>query len=364
MRFDGKKNPQAAKGLKISKLSSVKRPAHAPALSKIIKSAEEESKANEEIAKRMFNEAMESMGMDDTMRAMMREAYRMSEALQSSFHSIITNPEYKEKKNAMKESIAQFVSALTDKIDENTTIKEYKTMPKDAGKKKKDDLTEDEKMKARMKKEAEDEVADRLFKAEAMMEMNDREKAYFKSLPEAEQESFIKSSFDERAQIIKKAEEGDETLIVKGVTLKKSECPGGLFEIMKAQQEEISLSKKDAKVEKEARIMKEFEDRAEKEFPNVPGTVAEKALMLKSIEEMPEAARNTALAALKSSNESLEIQYEELGVNAGNSLAKTSEEKMETLAKSISEKEPNLSFDQAYAKAMRSPEGQRIYAGG
>lgn len=91
----------------------------------------------------------------------------------------------------------------------------------------------------------------------------------------------------------------DETIKVEGTEVKKSEVGEAQFALTKAL-----INKAD---------MAEFEKRAHAEFPNVVGTAAEKAQLLKAIDGMPEDAKKAATAVLLSAEKMTAAGFERLG---------------------------------------------------
>lgn len=149
----------------------------------------------------------------------------------------------------------------------------------------------------------------------------------------------------------------DETCTFNGVTLSKSIIGEEAFNGILAMQKELAQSQHEA-------LMKSLEVEVEKQFPNLPGEARDKAILLNSINQMPENISKMAKDYLSKANDNLG-QVINKSVGDGNpgkdvSAKKEAEQKLDELAKSIMEKD-NLSFGDAYAKALNTPEGTKLY---
>lgn len=397
MRFDGKTTKQRAMKLNLTKLSNVESPAHGPALAKIVKS----KGGDEEIAKNVFNEVLADMALQEELREILDDIWKLDTALRSSIWKIIDNTSgtYADKKQAVKDSTLQFISAIQTMVNNTDIFKgieediekakmkmedgvkfpssDYAYVPdseksstwklrltstpggkpdprivgaavaalgkgfrgqkvqipsKDLSavktkvrrawlsanpKKGKDDLPsilkkEKQNMSEELKKQM-DEMNEKLKKAEILAAMSDAEKAFLKSLSEKDQKTFMKSTSEERTILIKKSAESSESFEMDGIMIQKSTVGETAFKVMKAQQKRIEKAEALAKAEKEARIQKEYGDKAEKMFPNLPGDPMAKGKVLKSIEELPDAEKEVGLGMLKSKNTTLSGVFKEQG---------------------------------------------------
>lgn len=143
--------------------------------------------------------------------------------------------------------------------------------------------------------------------------MSDVEKAFTKSMSEAEVDAFLAKSAGDRAALLAT----DETLIVKGITIRKSEAGAGVFELLKAQQAEIQENGSAiAKANEEARTAR-FEKQAESEFAHVSGTLGERVALLKSFDAMPEAVKKTALDGLRAQEAMAKAGFSRIGTGGG-----------------------------------------------
>lgn len=118
-----------------------------------------------------------------------------------------------------------------------------------------------------------------------------------------------------------------------------------MAQILKAQQEVLELNA--------------FAKRANAELPNLPGDETQKAQLLKAVSNLGDSDKEYALQVLKSANEALSSAFQEVG--KANVEKKAPEDRLKAMAKEINEKNPSLTFEQAYTKALTSEEGMKIY---
>jgi hypothetical protein len=115
------------KDIRVDEVSLVGRGANEGALVALAKAATGE----DALLKQSFDEALMAMGMGERAERLLEEAYKMNGALRASLRSILADPKVPEKKAAIKESLAQFVSAMTSMVDDAEMIK---SLEKAAGK--------------------------------------------------------------------------------------------------------------------------------------------------------------------------------------------------------------------------------------
>lgn len=215
-------------------------------------------------------------------------------------------------------------------------------------------------------------------------------RAHFDTIEKAEdQDVFLAKSADERELLVapvEKTEPKEEVVIEKnedpnvvytaadGTVFTKSDDPRLVAAIVgkdagDAKIAALQLEKSDG----------EFEKRAEKELANLPGTVAQRAELLKSVEgiENPE-HREAALKALKAGNSASEDVTKSLGTSEGAKVEKTDEAhqagaqiqktefevKLNDLAKAEAIKldlDPVKDFAKAYSIVVNSDEGKDLY---
>lgn len=194
----------------------------------------------------------------------------------------------------------------------------------------------------------------RLEKAERYGQLNDAEKAFMKSLDEADQAEFLDLDDSERRDRLAKAQEEDKVVYTSedGDVFRKSDDPRLVKQAKQLDEERKRRKQMEEKAEKTA-----LEKRAS-ELP-FAGDLESRTLLLKAISVLPEQEREKAEQVLKANAERLESAMKTLGTSAaGNPEA----DPIEDIAKRIREKDPTLTESQAYAKALETPEGQAAFA--
>lgn len=124
------------------------------------------------------------------------------------------------------------------------------------------------------------------------------------------------------------------------------------------------LKKRDEEIEK---LKGDLADAAltaevEKKFPLTPGTTAEKVAKLKAVRAMTD---ETVKKSLEKDMETAEAGLAALAKEKGHSGAgdgevKTAKEKLDALAKKLSE-EQKITFEQGFSKAIDTAEGAKLY---
>lgn len=206
-----------------------------------------------------------------------------------------------------------------------------------------------------------------LRKSNILAGLSDDQKNVLSKMSDVDQESFYKEEDSEaradmlkaKEQEINKAAANDESFTMGGETIVKSEVGAGIFTMLKAQSIQLAAAEESLKKEKEARMDKEYEERAAKRWPNLKGTDAEKGQMLKDIETLPESVQKSRLEMMDSANESSATMFKENG--HGYTTMLKGEEKLDAMAKTIQSENPGLSYEKAYVQALKSDEGDQIY---
>lgn len=152
-----------------------------------------------------------------------------------------------------------------------------------------------------------------LAEATAKASLDDAEREYVASLEKSERDDFLKMSKKARAEVIKKSLEDDEVIKVEGRTIRKSKVGEDMFAILKAQEARSLEIAKTLDEERERRISTELTAKAESDYGHLPGTAAEKAEVLKAVEEMPEAARDTLTKMLVAGNGAIKSAFGSVG---------------------------------------------------
>ena len=200
---------------------------------------------------------------------------------------------------------------------------------------------------------------------------------------EALQDAFLAKSADEQKAEVKKvadeaaaaeaARNAEDPVVHKtktGIEIRKSD--GATMLAMAKEQD-----KKDAENAELRKTVKDltdqtgkasYEKRAREELPDVPGSVEARAAMLKAIDGIEdEAHRKAALAALKSKGDGISKLFKSIGTADPGADDATGgddpSDKLEALAKAYQKDHPELSYEQAEARVLETPEGSELYTG-
>lgn len=153
----------------------------------------------------------------------------------------------------------------------------------------------------------------------------------------------------------KTAAETDETIKVGETEIRKSIVGDSVFAAMKAQQAETLK-------ERDARELGEFEKKAEREYPSLPGEPVEKAKVVRAVSMMDEATQKTLNSMLKAGNAALKAGFSEIG-QAGQGLgvsADSPQAKMDTMANEFA-KANSVSTAAAHVELSKSNAEYRGY---
>jgi len=361
MRTDGKINPQTAIDLEITKLSTVKNPAHAPALAAIIKSAAISDK-EENVIKQTFMEAMGEIQFEEQADQLMNGIWDAIWALRKSIRNTIEEEGVANKKEIINNNIADFATSLSGIISATNVIKSGGQDMK------KEEITA-------MLKEAVDPLNAKLAIAEGIAKMNDVTKAHYNTLDEKDKVAFLAKSNEDQVidvtaattavEALKKSTaDGEESVVLHGETIVKSVVGASVFAVLKAQQIEIDNSKNEAKVEKEARQIGEFTKMAEGLYPNLPGDAKIKGQVMKAIAEMPDKTVQDALTTmLKSGNEGIEVAkaFDEVGHNFTPASESSPMAKLNKMAEDKATTD-SITFANAYDEVLKTSDGADLYA--
>lgn len=196
-------------------------------------------------------------------------------------------------------------------------------------------------------------------KANQLAALNDVEKEHLGTLTtEADKDAFLAKSADERKSIITKKAEGDPVVYkaADGTEYRKS-----AGDVIIALVKRADASDALAKSEKEKRENAELAKRANEEFKNLPGTEAEKAALLKSLESIPdEAARKSAIAAVKAGDSAISDAYTRKGAGGGSVTESPAVAQLDTMAKKYAA-DNKVDFAKAYTHVVNTPEGSKLY---
>ncbi len=117
----------------------------------------------------------------------------------------------------------------------------------------------------------------------ALAKLSDPEKTLMKEMTEEEKEEFLGLPEDERKARAKKSA-GEVFKTFDGVEVRKADVGAAAFEVLKRQDERLVELSKAAKAAENAAMFATLEKRATEQFPNLVGTAADKAKLLKAAE--------------------------------------------------------------------------------
>lgn len=187
--------------------------------------------------------------------------------------------------------------------------------------------------------------------------LTDAEKAYFKSLSEAEQGSFLDA--EDKSSIVEKANAEDPIVaVVEGIEVRASQDPLGVIAAM--EKRDKKKSKKLDFLESDNK-KKDLEKRAA-DLSHLPGTPEVHMEMLKSIDAIEDpAVRKAALETLTAKAASAADDFKTKGVDGENLEKSEGEQALDKMAKAEMAKDSELTYEAAYTKALLTDEGQAHY---
>lgn len=197
--------------------------------------------------------------------------------------------------------------------------------------------------------------------------MSDAEKAHCANMSDGDADDFMKKPKDQRDAAMKKAAEGDETLISAGVTVRKSVVGEGVFTILKAQAAQLEANTREIAKARDDAANATFAKRAVEEFPYVAGTVEERAAILKGIEAMTDPmAKASAEKALVAANAMAKAGFSRVGTGSGpmpeGAAATDAVGKLDKAAKDYQKANAGVTFAKAYDAVVKEhPELYEAY---
>lgn len=196
----------------------------------------------------------------------------------------------------------------------------------------------------------------RAERAEQLASLNDAQRAVHSELQGSDADAFLaKTPAERQAVVAKRADSNPVIETVDGQEFRKNDDPR-LLKMAKALKEQREETAEAKKVSKAQRLQK----RAGEELAHLPGKDEHKVALLDVVESMPAEQRTEVEKMLKAADAGMAAAFARKGAT-GTPDQIQGEEKIEAIAKSIREKLPNLTPEQAYAKALQTPEGKEAY---
>ena len=210
-----------------------------------------------------------------------------------------------------------------------------------------------------VEKKFEEQIASltkRAERAEALASLPEAHRVYAKSLGTSDEvDSFIASSETERNTTVAKAAESNAIVYTSmdGTSYRKNDDS----RLVKMAREMDEEKKKRMKMEQEA-YKADLEKRAA-ELAHIPGDLNARVALLKGIDSLQAEERAVAVSALKAQNDRLGKSFQTIGTSSAPS-ADENLDPLDSLASDIAKRD-GISFEKAYAKALNTVEGQKLY---
>lgn len=205
------------------------------------------------------------------------------------------------------------------------------------------------------------QLAAQVAELQFLSSLSDVEKAHYASLAPEDQKVFKEATAEGRVELINKAALAKEEVEVNGVMIKKSLVGEEVFALVKAQSEQIKKHQDQVKKAEEFQRTEVLKSQAVTEYKNLPGSVDDKVLVLKSIDTLPQEERDRITTLLKSANAS----FGKLFVPNGDDTPPAEDgdgalTQLNTLAKNHATAQ-NITFEKAYSEVLSTDEGKRLY---
>lgn len=196
--------------------------------------------------------------------------------------------------------------------------------------------------------------------AKKLAALNDAEKAHYNTLSDADKETFLGKSAEDRTGIIKNLSDANPVVFksASGAEFRKNDDPR-LIEMAKQSDSNAAI----AKAATDALANNDLQKRATDLFKNSPGTAEDKSAMLKALEAIPdEALRKKAIETAKAGDAALAAAFTRKGATGGKDSTEkgAATEQLDEMAKEHA-KVNKCSFEKAYDTVIQSPEGKPLY---
>lgn len=224
---------------------------------------------------------------------------------------------------------------------------------RDAEASKEVEMAEEAAKKAKMLADEEAEKRKKAEKAYRKASMTAAEREHCKDMSDDDADDFMAMpAEDRRKKMMGKSAGGhDETIIVDGATISKAEVGPGMFAFMKSQLAQNEALRKSLAVAESAAADVGFAKRAAVELPYVPGTIEERAAMLKGIAGIAdEPTRAAVQKALEVANSTAQFAFRSVGAGGGVIMFSKAADEIEKGARAMMKAEVGLTFEKAYDK--------------
>lgn len=204
-------------------------------------------------------------------------------------------------------------------------------------------------------------VTKRLEIADVVASLSDAEKAIYKGLDAAGQETFRKLSPEQRAERVRQTERDNDVVYksLDGETFRKSDDPRLVALAKRSDEDRKSLA-----LERAERASDSLKKRAGTELAKLPGDELAKVALLRVVDGISdETVRKAVAEILKAGNDAMSRTMAPVGTSAGAALtsdAATASVELEKLAKQLATSE-KITIDQAFVKVLETSEGKALY---
>lgn len=215
---------------------------------------------------------------------------------------------------------------------------------------------EDEEAKKKREKAEKEAVNKRLARAEQIASLSAVEKGHFDTLDDDGKSEFLGLEKSDRSTAISKANEADPVIAtIEGMDIRKSADP-----ILVAMAKKMNALEKKSQIEKAATRDAKIEKRAD-DLDKLPGkTDVKKALIGAVLDIEDEDIQKQAFEILKAANDRDDGDFSSVGA-ISKADADDAEGELEKMAKSINAKNPEMTEQQAYNKALATDKGRKLY---
>lgn len=188
------------------------------------------------------------------------------------------------------------------------------------------------------------------------------EKTHYDSLSEADQDSFLAKTAEQRTAELTEKTTADDPVVfegVDGIQVLKSQGP----EFLSMAKNLDALTRKAARLEQE-QVDATFRKRAEVDFAHLPGSVDTRVAILKAVESIDaDDVKEQALQVLKAKADSFAAMQGTLGMS-GEEFPKESvssaHDELEKLAKAHQVAHPGKTYAKAYQEVTRTKQGREL----
>lgn len=202
-----------------------------------------------------------------------------------------------------------------------------------------------------------DELSAKNARLDAIVSLSPEQRAHFDTLKGEDADAFLKA--EDKDAIVKNAESEDPVVYktLSGRELRKS-AGEDMIEMAKELDAEKRQNLANQAVAKRADLVK----RAGGAFEHLAGEADAKADLLGAVESLPTEKRAAVLEILKSHDAGMAKAFGEVGTSdAGDGNGADASTKIEGIAKRLREADPKLTAEQAYVKALETPEGRELH---